>query len=83
MVGTDRVERVPVGDGVHQEKALPAAHVLLAHSAARSAEFKANVGKGGVKLRNKDVSKAGTLCKLDDHLNVPKLFLAGRVQDVH
>src|ERR1700761_5994682 len=45
MVGADGLERVPVRDGVHQEKALPADHVLLAHSAARSAEKKSKLGR--------------------------------------
>ena len=86
MVGVDGLERVPVRDGVHQEKALPADHVLLTHSAARSAEKKPKLGRerGVSGMRNnEDVSKAGTLCKLDDHFDAPKLFLASRVQNVH
>ena len=40
------------------------------------------LGKKGER-NTKDVSGAGTLCKFDDHFDVPKLFLASRVQDVH
>ena len=66
MVGPDRVERISVRDGVHQEKAFPAMHVLLTHSTAR-------IGKE-MKIRRQ---------QMDDHFDVPKLFLACRVQDVH